>query len=77
MALGPTSTDKANSLGSKVIDREVTLSTSGEQMGKQSRGKQWTIVKEMPKSQLSKHCRLYHVEKKKTLSGKQTKVQNI
>lgn len=65
IALGPASTDNANSPGSKVIDREDALATSGEQMGKQSRGKQWTIVKEMLKWQLSKHCRLYSVEKNK------------
>lgn len=76
-ALGPASTDKANSPGSKVIDREGALATSGEQMGKQSRGKQGTIVKEMLKSQLSKYCRLYPGERKKKLQWKIDQVQNI
>lgn len=76
--MGPASTDNANSPGSKVIDREGALATSGEQKGKQSRGKQGTIVKEMPRSQLSKHCRLYPGEKKKKkLLWKIDQVQNI
>lgn len=53
------------------------LATSGEQMGKQSRGKQGTFVKEMLKSQLSKYCRLYPGEKKKNLQWKIDQVQNI
>lgn len=78
IALGPASTDNANSPGSKVIDREGALATSGEQKGKQTRGKQGTIVKEMPRSQLSKHWRFYSVEeKKKKLQWKIDQVQNI